>query len=321
MSFVQANESFYSNFVYIKKIAFIDIGTNTTRIIVFDLSESPPAVVFEEDKVTRLGRGLAGKVLQEESMQRTLKVVEEYKVRADDAGVGRIIAVCTSAVRDAENRDGFVERLRALGVEPRVLSGEEEAGYVYRGVEMGRGGKGGVMVVVDVGGGSTEIIVGASGEHPRGISVNEGAVRLTERFIASDPPAAEELARMERHVEGEIRAALDRLRPPAGAALIGVAGTAVTLAMVSMATPDFVPEKIHAYNMSCTEVERIYRKFVESTVERRRAMTGMEPGREDVIVAGACLFAVVMRALGAESMEVSTYDLRHGLLLEVMEGR
>ncbi|MFH1537682.1 MAG: hypothetical protein ABIH66_01900, partial [bacterium] len=121
-----------------KRIGIIDIGTNTTRIIVFDLSESPPAVVFEEDRVTRLGRGLAGRRLQEESMQRTLKVAEEYKKRANEAGAERIMAVGTSAVRDAANRDDFAARLRALGVEPRVLSGEEEAGYVYRGVEMGR---------------------------------------------------------------------------------------------------------------------------------------------------------------------------------------
>lgn len=302
------------------RIAIIDIGTNTTRVILFDTARGPLDVVFEDDRVTRLGKGIAGKRLLPESIERTLKIVAEYRDRAAAAGAERIIAVGTSAVRDAENRDEFIARLAEMGVEPRALSGNEEAALVFRGVAAGMREKtDGALVVIDVGGGSTELIAGRGGSLLAAVSVNEGAVRLTERFISRDPPGADELERMKRHVDARIAEALETISAPRGARVIAVAGTAVTLAMVAMKTPVFEPEIIHSYNIDKAKVEDIFDFFAAATTEQRRETVGMEPGREDVIAAGAYLFVSTLRALDATGMEVSNFDLRHGLLMEVIE--
>ena len=299
------------------KIAVIDIGTNTTRFIVFDVSEQSFRTLHEEDIITRLGENLASGSLQTDAIDRTLQVIRNFRDRAGDLGVKKIVAVGTSALRGAENKQFFLDSVKALGITLRVITGEEEAKLAFRGVVSGRKvGQDESIFVVDIGGGSTELIVGKELKVVKWLSINEGAVRLTERFIRNDPPAADELEKMEKYVDEKIHEAKDILSVRSPVAAVGVAGTIVSLAMMSQSLADFTPDKIHGYNLTVDEVERLYRLLSTSTVQVRKTIPGMEPDRADVIPAGACLLLSIMKCFGLKNIEVSLNDLRHGVVLE-----
>lgn len=302
------------------RAAAIDIGTNSTRLLVGEV-ESRDGQLVELDRrmtITRLGAGVdATRELSSGGIERTLAALREYRGIIDTFdGVERVRATATSAARDASNRNDFFDPAAdALGVELELLTGEEEAALSFLGATTGLAGVAEPpYLVVDIGGGSTEFIVGNA--VPEGlISTDMGCVRLTEAWLHSDPPAAEELSQAV-HVVREHLADVRRELPGSGEAktLIGLAGTVSTFAAVEQGLATYDRDKIHHFRITKTVAEELFRLFVTEPIEQRRHNPGLDEGRVDVIVGGAVILVTIMRTLGYSEMLVSETDILDGLL-------
>lgn len=298
--------------------AAVDIGTNSTLLLIADVDGRSVTRVVDRAVVTRLGAGVdATRRLAPEAVARTLEVLREYAAELQARGVTAVRAVATSAVRDAANREDFLGPARALlGVEVEALSGEAEARAAFRGALLGLPfGGDDPVVTFDIGGGSTEVTVGRAGDAaPRSArSVDVGAVRLTERHLRADPPTVTELL--------ALRAAADRalasLGPcPPHHALVGVAGTVTTLAAVHEAVVPYAHERIHGVRLARPVVDLVADRLASLPLAARRAVPGLDPRRADVIVAGAVIVQAVMDWAGVASFVVSDGGVRVGLLTE-----
>lgn len=296
-----------------ERVAAIDVGTISVRVLVADLQSGGPEQVFRQAEVTRLGEGLRpGGRLGEAAIMRTRAAVERYAQEARRLGATRIFLAGTSATREAADGAEFV---RALGVDnhvvARVLSGAEEAALAYTGASLDV--KGG-FVVLDVGGGSTELIRRAAQGEVEAVSLRLGASRATERWIASDPPSTGELAA----VYGEAASVLESLRPRFGggtARLVGVAGTVTTLACLDAGLQSYSAEAIHLRTLSRESVDLLVVRLAGMTVAARAALPCVQAGRAPVIVGGAVIVKAAMDALGYEELTVSERDLLDGLVL------
>ncbi|MGH9002097.1 MAG: exopolyphosphatase [Acidimicrobiia bacterium] len=297
--------------------AAIDIGTNSTRLLVADAGgrEGPLATLERRMTITRLGQGVnATRRLHPQAVERTLAVLGEYREILDKLGVESVRATATSAVRDATNRDDFlVPATGILGTAPQVLTGEEEGRLTFLGATAGLA-EPAPYLVVDIGGGSTEFIVG-SGEPDALMSVDVGCVRLTEAYLHSDPPAPEELSQA-ISVVGLHLDDVDRLLPGAidAKTLIGVAGTVTTVAAVELGLPEYDSEALHHFRLTHAAAEDVFRTLATEPAEARRHNPGLEAGRVDVIVGGAVVLVAVMRHFGFDEMLVSEADILDGLI-------
>ncbi|MDQ3945403.1 MAG: exopolyphosphatase, partial [Actinomycetota bacterium] len=244
----------------------------------------------------------------------TLTVLSEYRDALDNMGVEGVRATATSAVRDATNRDDFLGPAQAiLGTAAEVLTGEEEGRLTFLGATAGLSDPA-PYLVVDIGGGSTEFVVGSV--EPEGLmSVDVGCVRLTEAYLHSDPPAPEELSQAISVVALHL-ADVDRLLPAAAEAktLIGVAGTVTTVAAVELGLPAYDSEALHHFRLTHAAAEDVFRTLATEPAEARRHNPGLEPARVDVIVGGAAVLVAVMRHFGFEEMLVSEADILDGLI-------
>lgn len=302
------------------RAAAIDIGTNSTRLLVGE-AESRAGELRTLDRrmtITRLGEGVdANRSLAPRAIERTLAALGEYRDAIDAAGgVQRVRATATSAARDARNRDDFFgPAADVLGVELELLSGDEEAELSFLGATTGLAE---VAVppylVVDIGGGSTELVVGT--ERPEGLmSVDMGCVRLTEAWLRSDPPTPEELSQAV-HVVREHLADVRREVPGVDRArtLVGLAGTVSTFAAVEQGLERYDRDRIHHFRITKPAAEDVFRTLVTEPIEQRRHNPGLEPGRVDVIVGGAVILVTIMRTLGFAEMLVSESDILDGLV-------
>ena len=294
--------------------AAIDVGTNTVLLLVAERRGDELVPLLERAEITRLGRGVdATGRLDPAAIRETVAVVTEFALAARALGAEHPLCVATSAARDAANGEEFFAAARlAASVEPRVISGDEEARLVYQSAwrDFGRTGP---LAVLDVGGGSTEFIVG-EGPAPRArTSLQVGAVRLTERHVRADPPSAAELALLRDAARGAL-GQLPELTPGDGARLVGVAGTVTTLAAVRQALPTYDAERVHGSALLRDEVEALVARMAGMTVAERAAMPGMEPKRADVILAGAVIVAEAMALAGFDRLTVSDRGVRWGLL-------
>lgn len=298
--------------------ASIDIGTNSALLLIADVRGASLTRVLDRAVVTRLGAGVdASRALAPDAVARTLDVLREYALELRARGVTALRAVATSAVRDTTNRDDFLGPARALlGVEVETLSGEEEARATFRGALLGLALEAGEPVVTfDIGGGSTEVIIGRAGDRdPRSArSIDIGAVRLTERHLRADPPTANELL--------ALRVAADRAlaalgASPMGHTLVGLAGTVTTLAAVHEAVVPYAHERIHGMRLARPVVDLVADRLTSLPLDLRRAVPGLDPRRADVIVAGVVIVQAVMDWAGAASFVVSDGGVRVGLLAE-----
>jgi len=298
--------------------ASIDIGTNSTLLLIADVQGASLTRVLDRAVVTRLGAGVdASRALAPDAVARTLDVLREYTLELQTHGVTSLRAVATSAVRDATNREDFLRPARALlGVEVETLSGEEEARATFRGALLGLALEAGAPVVTfDIGGGSTEVIVGRVGDRdPRSArSIDVGAVRLTERHLRADPPTEGELL--------GLRVAADRALAtlgvsPMGHTLVGLAGTVTTLAAVHEAVVPYAHERIHGMRLARPVVDLLADRLTSLPLGPRRAVPGLDPRRADVIIAGVVIVQAVMDWAGAASFVVSDGGVRVGLLAE-----
>ena len=304
------------------RIATIDIGTNSVLLLVAEAEQGGSGAlrpVVERATVTRLGEGVdRNRRLLPEAAERTLACLTDYAGTLREQGVTRLDAVGTSAMRDAAGGQEFVARAaQILGIAPRVIDGQEEARLTFAGALSGLPITGGVMVF-DIGGGSTEIVVGETGPDggkiAEAVSLDIGSVRLFERHVRSDPPSAAELARVEQDIALALTSA-PQLAP--GAALVGVAGTVTQLAALELELTRYDAARVHGSELSRSAVERLAAKLAASTLAQRRVLPGMEPSRADVLVVGSAIARAVLQWSGASSLVVSDRGVRWGLCQEL----
>lgn len=304
------------------RVAAVDIGTNSTRLLVADLDgggrDASLVTLDRRTRITRLGQGVHdARRLHPDAIARTLAVLREYRGVIDDLGVEVVRATATSASRDAGNRDDFFDPAeQTLGVRPELISGHEEAELEFLGATAGLT-EPAPFLVMDVGGGSTEFIAGT--DHPDGlVSVDIGCVRLTEQYLRSDPPTAEELSQAVSIVRDEL-ADVDRLVPSAATAktFVGTAGTVWTMAAVELGVDASASERIHHFRLSRAAAEDVFRTLATEPIARRRHNPGLEEGRVDVIVGGAIVVVAAMRHWNFDEMLVSEADILDGLARSV----
>lgn len=302
--------------------AAIDCGTNSTRLLVVDGAGAPIERVMT---ITRLGEGVdATHRLDPGAIGRTIDVLREYRRIMDRLGVVRARMVATSAARDAANGGDFLAAAHAaVGVPAELLAGEEEGRLAYAGATAGLAPPAGDDIVVDIGGGSTELVLGRDGRVDA-VSLDLGCVRLTERYLVHDPPGADELAAVAGAVNVELdRAvhtvgALARVRP--GSRLIGLAGTVSTLAALELGLVDYDRERIHHSVLTKDAVIRWCDLLGAETTAARARRPGMVPGRQDVIVGGAVVLREVMAGLGFTECLASESDILDGLVASLRPG-
>ena len=301
-----------------RRVAAVDIGTNSVRLLVGAVTTTGGIEVLDRQmRITRLGQGVdASRRLHADAVARTIAVLEEYRAVMDELGVTSVRAAATSAARDATNRDDFFRAAReALGIEPELLAGEEEAALSFAGATAGL--HGGDLeppyLVLDIGGGSTEFVVGV--DAPIGLlSLDVGSVRLTEQLLHSDPPSAEELSNAVTVVRDHL-ADVDRVLPDAARArtLIGVAGTITTIAAIELGLAEYSRDRRHHFRLSRDAAEDVFRTLATETLAERRHNPGLDPGRADVIVGGAVVLVAVLRHYGFAELLVSESDILDGL--------
>jgi exopolyphosphatase/guanosine-5'-triphosphate,3'-diphosphate pyrophosphatase len=303
-----------------QRSAFIDIGTNTILCLIAELKDDGTFAVLDDlAEITRLGQGVhQSRCIGAAGEARSLLTLQRYLARCKNLGVGDIVAVGTSALRDAENSAAVRGRLKQqLGFDVRVLLGEEEAGYAFLAVRQGLSLAGQELLVVDVGGGSTEFIRGNQAGVIHALSIDLGSVRLTEQFLHSDPVLAEECATMAGAIERELAALPNSwLTADFPLTLVGIAGTFTTLSAVEKKLLRYVHGEVHGSGLRLGEVQRQLARFQSQTIAERKLIPGLEPERADVILAGAYLIERIMSRFGAEQVIVSDQGVRYGLLYE-----
>ncbi len=299
------------------RFAAIDIGTNSVLLLVAERSGGALTPVVERATITRLGEGVDRHgELAPAARARTLECLSRYVEEARSLGVAALAAVGTSAMRDARGGPDFAgEVARLLGVAPRIISGDEEARLTFRGALSGLT-VGGESLVFDVGGGSTELVVGEGGAPRAKISLDVGAVRLTERHVAHDPPLPSELAA----ARGDVRAALAAAPRPAGAAtMVGVAGTVTTLAAIALEVVPYDGARVHGAVLSAGAVSEVCARLAGMTLARRLEVPGLDAKRADVIPCGAIIVEEILTSLGARELVVSDRGVRWGLAEELTD--
>ncbi len=304
-------------------IAAIDCGTNSTRLLVADADGHPLERLM---RITRLGEGVdATGRLAPEAIERCVAVLVEFRQVMDALGVGRGRLAATSAARDAANGSDFLEAAgSATGLEPELLTGIEEGRLSLAGAVADLDPSEGPFLVLDIGGGSTELVAGDGPDDPdlAAVSLQLGCVRLSERFLASDPPTADELASARVEVDTQLdRAVAEHPRFASSRRLVGLAGTVSTLASLHKGMTVYDRDLVHHAVLTLDDVRRWYRELAADTVAARLARPGMVPGRQDVIVGGALVLDAVMERLGFTECLVSEADILDGLVASQLAHR
>jgi exopolyphosphatase / guanosine-5'-triphosphate,3'-diphosphate pyrophosphatase len=305
------------------RTAVVDIGTNSTRLLVAEVDPDSGLVrdLHRESRVTRLGDGVdAGGSLCEEAMQRVFAALAAYRQRMDELGVERNMAVLTSAVRDATNGAEFTGLVRSrFGLDAQVLSGDQEAQLTFLGAMSDRDGDGSEpTVVVDIGGGSTEFIVGSGRKTSFHVSVQAGVLRMSERHIHSDPPAPAELQALAADTRAIFLAGVPPEQRAGIARAIAVAGTATSAAAIDQELDPYDPERVHGYPLLLATVELLIARLADMTEQRRREVVGLHPDRAPTIVAGMILLQEAMSAFALDRVEVSEHDILRGGTLRLV---
>ncbi len=299
------------------RVAVVDIGTNSTRLLVADVSDGAISQLERRSTVTRLGRGVdTSRQLAAEAVEDVCRTVGEYIEAYEALGAERVTAIATSAVRDAANAGAFIAELRErFGLDAHILDGAEEARLAYLGAFAERPAADSTLVV-DIGGGSTELVVGSGGEVGFYASLQAGTVRHTERYLKTDPPDAGELEALADDVRSLIDAELSGEAIASASEGIAVAGTPTSLAAIDQELDPYDPERVHGYRLSLGSIQRLCSLLASMSLEERLQVTGLHPGRAPTIVAGIVILIQVMRAFGLTEIEVSEHDILYGAALD-----
>jgi exopolyphosphatase/guanosine-5'-triphosphate,3'-diphosphate pyrophosphatase len=298
------------------RVAVVDIGTNSTRLLIADVD--PDSGELEElvrrSQVTRLGDGVdAQGSLSEAAIERVLATLAGYSAEIEAQECEANLAVLTSAVRDAANGADFAARVREdYGLDARVLSGDEEAQLSFLGAMSGRPAPTEPIVVIDVGGGSTEFVIGRGHRAGFHVSLPMGVVRMSERHIHTDPPAPADLQNLALDVREILLQGLPADERAAVKDGIAVAGTATSAASIDQKLDPYDPERVHGYQLTLGTVEMLLARLADMTESQRREVVGLDPNRAPTIVAGMILLSEALRAFDLEQVEVSDHDILHG---------
>jgi exopolyphosphatase / guanosine-5'-triphosphate,3'-diphosphate pyrophosphatase len=297
------------------RVAALDLGTNTTRLLVADVTDGRVDEVVRRTTITRLGEGLGeGGRLLPAALARVSETLAGYRDESERLGAERALLVATSAVRDADNGEALLRAIeRDYGFPTRLVDGREEAELAFRGVTSA-GLVAGRTLVLDVGGGSTELVVGDSHGIEDLVSVQLGSVRCTERFLHSDPPAPDELAALRAHARREL-ASLRAERA------VGVAGTVTTIAALDLGLETYDRDRVHGHVLTRAAVETQLARLAALPLEQRLGVPALEPGRAPVIVAGAAIVAEAMAVCRLDELVASEHDLLDGIALLAAKSR
>jgi exopolyphosphatase / guanosine-5'-triphosphate,3'-diphosphate pyrophosphatase len=305
------------------RVAGLDCGTNSLRLLIADVQpDGTLRDVVREMRVVRLGEGVdrTGE-LSPAALARTFTVLRGYADQCRELGAERVRMVATSATRDARNRADFTGGVREiLGIDPEVITGDEEAALSFSGATgdlRRRPDLPDPYLVVDIGGGSTEFVLGGPHGPIASRSVDIGCVRMTERHLRSDPPSRAELAAAEADIAKAIADAASTVDLAAARTLVAVAGTATTVTALSLGLPEYDADRIHLSAISLADVERTYESLASMDSRQRSALGPMHPGRVDVIVAGSLILREVVRAAGTGGMVAGEHDILDGIALSL----
>jgi exopolyphosphatase / guanosine-5'-triphosphate,3'-diphosphate pyrophosphatase len=295
------------------RVAAIDCGTNAIRLLVADVSGDRLTDVVRRREIVRLGEGVdrTGR-LAPAAIARTRAALADYAAAIHAAGAERVRMVATSATRDAANADEFRAMVHdTLGRAPEVISGDEEARLSFTGAVRGIDAPG-PYLVVDIGGGSTEFVVGEAAV-AAAISVDIGCVRMTERHLHGDPPTPREILAAEADIAAHVDRALSVVGAPDARSLIGLAGSVTTVTALALGLQGYEPERIHHARVSYADVAKVTADLLSATRGQRAALPVMHPGRADVIGAGALILRVIMERSGLEPVIASEHDILDGI--------
>lgn len=306
----------------VRLLAGVDIGTLTCRLLVARVHAPHQIDVVRSDRrILRLGQDVQqNKRLLPEAMDRVIRTLAEWRLVIDPLRPDGETAVATSAVRDAENRTEFLARVRSdTGFDVEIITGEEEARRTMLGICAGVPAGVNDFLGLDIGGGSTEFIVNRVGQPASVRSVDVGVVRLTDMALRSDPLTGEDVEQARRIVRNHMATVRSSLGALTGLALVGTAGSVTSLAAMAQRLTSYDPTRVHHYRLSLDTVRGFESDFLGRTKAERRGLYGLEPGREDVIVAGTLILREVMEALGYQECVVSDYGLREGVLIDLAQ--
>jgi exopolyphosphatase/guanosine-5'-triphosphate,3'-diphosphate pyrophosphatase len=295
------------------RVAVVDIGSNSTRLLIAEVEGGRVTELERQSRVTRLGRGvdLSGQ-LSAEAIEAACEAIGDYVALCGEAEVERIEPIATSAVRDASNGSAFVAELRErFALSARVLGGEEEARLTYVGATCERP-PAEPTLVVDIGGGSTELIVGTGEEIAFHASLQAGVVRHSERHISSDPPTTLELEALAKDVRALIESAISSQPAAAAEAGIAVAGTPTSLASIEIGLQLYDPRQVHGHTLTLGSIQRLLSQLASAPLSKRVEITGLHPDRAPNIVAGVVILVETMRAFGLDEIDVSEHDILYG---------
>ncbi len=306
------------------RLAGVDIGTLTCRLLIADIATSGRLTELRSDRrILRLGEGVdqTGK-LSGAAMDRVIQCLQEWRELIDASHVDATAAVATSAVRDAANRDEFLDRVKhEAGFEVELISGEEEARRTMLGIRSGLSHEVTDVLALDIGGGSTEFILDRSGQKPVVRSIDIGVVRICERLLHHDPPTDDEVREAREWVARETKAAVADMDHYQTATFVGTAGTITSLAAMAQKLSTYEPARIHNYQLELTTIQEIEQMLLSRKKADRAGLPGLEKGREEVIAAGAIIIRTIMETLGMSSVLVSDLGLREGVLIDLATRR
>src|SRR5918992_2814794 len=303
-----------------RRSAFFDIGTNTILCLIADTRDTGRFGVWDDlAEITRLGEGVDRTgLISPDAERRSFEVLERYRDHCDNLGVQEIVAVGTSAFREAKNSSAVRARIHdKLGIDVRAISGDEEAAYSFLATQRGLSLVGNELLVVDIGGGSTELVHGNQSGVLQGVSLDLGSVWLTERFLHSDPVCKAEVDLMGEAIERQLSSlAAHGMRVNSLVTLVGIAGTFTTLAAIEKKLERYSHSQIHGEILTVDAVRRQCQLLQEKTIAERKRIVGLEPKRADVIFAGAYLLERIMALWQIDKVIVSNQGVRYGLLYE-----
>jgi exopolyphosphatase/guanosine-5'-triphosphate,3'-diphosphate pyrophosphatase len=303
-------------------VAVVDIGSNSTRLLIAERRGGGLRELVRHTRVTRLGAGVdANGRLREDAMQRVYDALQGYHEEIVQHDCEAAVAVLTSAVRDSANGRQFADAVRdRYHLEPHVLTGDQEAQLTYLGATSERDPADLTpTLVLDIGGGSTELVIGSGSDVAFHVSTQAGVVRQTERHLSRDPADDAELAELTEDVRAIIADAVPASRRQGVGHGIAVAGTATSLAAIAQRLDPYDPTRVHGYRLDIAEAQRILGELAAMTLERRREVPGLHPDRAPTIVAGVAIFLQVLKLFGLERIEVSEHDILRGAALGLVQ--
>ncbi|MEO6956109.1 MAG: Ppx/GppA phosphatase family protein [Antricoccus sp.] len=300
------------------RLAAIDCGTNTIRLLIADVADQKITEVCRSMYTNRLGQGLgATGQISAESLQRTRSALIEFRAAIDEFGPQAVRMVATSASRDASNRSDFVRLAEQIvGVAPEVITGDQEAALSFAGATSGLGDAV-CRLVIDIGGGSTEFVIGDTVVRSSR-STDVGCVRLTEQYFKNDPPTPDQLAHARAAVTAAIAQARSQVDFDSALEVVGVAGTITTMTAIALGIETYDSKAIHRSTIKASEIRDIASKLTTLGHDERAAIPTMHPGRVDVIAAGAVILEAVVTELGIDSVIASETDILHGIVLSIV---